>query len=74
MSTDQIFESQFILAKYFLLAMAPDSKMGIIEPIENKQNWIDFWRVPLTNNTLNIFGPKPIHLGNNVPRGKQIMN
>jgi hypothetical protein len=74
MSTDQIFDSQFILAKYFVLAMAPDSHMGVIEPLENKPDWIDFWRVPLTNNTLNIFGPKPLYLGNNVPRGKQIIN
>lgn len=72
MSSEQIFDSQFILAKYFLLAMAPDSQMGVIEPLENKPNWIDFWKVPLTNNTLNIFGPKPIYLGNNVPRGKPI--
>ena len=74
MSTDQILDSQFILAKYFVLAMAPDSYMGVIEPLENKPNWIDFWRVPLTNNTLNIFGPKPIYLGNNVSRGKLITN
>lgn len=72
MSTEQILDSQFILAKYFILAMAPDSYMGVIEPLENKPNWIDFWRVPLTNNTLNIFGPKPIYLGNNIPRGKPI--
>jgi len=48
--------------------------MGVIEPLENKPDWIDFWRVPFTNNTLNIFGPKPIYLGNNVPRGKLITN
>ena len=74
MSNEQIFDSQFVLAKYLLLAMAPDSQMGVIEPLENKPDWIDFWRVPLTNNTLNIFGPKPIHLGNNVSRGKLITN
>ena len=73
LSTDQILESKFILAKYFLLAMAPDSYMGVIEPLKNQPNWIDFWRVPLTNNTLNIFGPKPIYLGNNVSRGKPIV-
>ena len=74
MSNEQIFDSQFILAKYFVLAMAPDSQMGVIEPLENKPDWIDFWRVPLTNNTLNIFGPKPIYLGNNISRGKLITN
>lgn len=68
MSPEQIFESQFILAKYMVLALAPDSHMGVIEPMENKPDWISFWRVPLGNKTLNIFGPKPIYLGNNVPR------
>ena len=72
MSSEQIFESQFILAKYFLLAMAPDATMGVIEPLENKPDWIDFWRVPITNNTMSIFGPKPLYLGNNIPRGKPL--
>ena len=77
MNIDQIFDSHFILAKYFVLAMAPDSHMGVIEPIKNdtsKNGWIDFWSVPLTNNTLNIFGPKPLYLGNNISKGKQIVN
>jgi len=71
MSPEQIFDSQFILAKYFVLALAPDSHMGIIEPMENADpKWISFWRVPLGNKTLNIFGPMPMGLGNNVPRSK----
>jgi hypothetical protein len=71
MSPEQIFESQFILAKYFVLSLAPDSHMGVIEPIDEKNpDWISFWKVPLTNNTLNIFGPMPQKLGNNVPRAK----
>ena len=74
MSPEQIFESQFILAKYFVLALAPDSHMGVIEPLENQKDWISFYRVPLTNNTLNIFGPKPQFLGNNVPRAKNAGN
>lgn len=70
-SPEQILESQFILAKYFVLALAPDSHNGVIEPLENADpKWIGFWKVPLTNKTLNIFGPKPIYLGNNVPRAK----
>ena len=69
MSPDQIFQSQFILAKYTVLALAPDSHMGVIEPMENADpKWISFWRVPLTSGTLNIFGPKPMGLGNEVPR------
>jgi hypothetical protein len=74
MSPEQIFQSQFILAKYIVLALAPDSHMGIIEPMENKPDWISFWRVPLTNGTLNIFGPMPQGLGNNVPRAKNTGN
>jgi hypothetical protein len=75
MSPPQIFESQFILAKYFVLALAPDSNMGVIEPMENADpKWIGFWRVPLTNGTLNIFGPEPMGLGNNVPRAQNAGN
>ena len=68
MSPEQIFKSQIILAKYMVLALAPDSKMGVIEPLTNNPDWISFWRVPLTNGTLNIWGPMPQNLGNNVPR------
>uniref|UniRef100_A0A6C0KMU6 Uncharacterized protein n=1 Tax=viral metagenome TaxID=1070528 RepID=A0A6C0KMU6_9ZZZZ len=74
MSPEQIFQSQFILAKYIVLALAPDSKEGVIEQMENKPDWISFWRVPLTNGTLNIFGPMPQNLGNNVPRAKNSGN
>jgi hypothetical protein len=74
MSPEQIFQSQFILAKYFVLALAPDSHMGVIEPLENQKDWISFWRVPLTNGTLNIFNMKPMGLGNNVPRAKNSGN
>ena len=73
MSASQIFESQFILAKYIVLALAPDSDMGIIEPMEDKPDWISFWRVPISS-TINIFGPKPIGLGDNVPRAKNAGN
>jgi hypothetical protein len=70
MSPQQIFQGNFILAKYIVLATAPDSKMGIIEPLENQPDWIGFYRVPLTNKTLNIWGPMPQNLGNDVPRAK----
>ena len=73
MSASQIFESQFILAKYFVLALAPDSDMGIIEPMEGKPDWISFYRVPISS-TLNIWGPMPQNLGNNVPRAKNAGN
>lgn len=76
MDADQIFKSQFILAKYFVLALSPDSKFGVIEPMENKEDWIGFWRIPINSDshTLNIFGPKPIYLGNNIPRAKNAGN
>jgi hypothetical protein len=74
MSADQIIDSQFILAKYMVLALAPDSHMGVIEPLENRPDWIGFWRVPLTNGTLNIFNVKPMGLGNDVPRAKNAGN
>jgi hypothetical protein len=74
MSPEQIFESQFILAKYMVLALAPDSHMGVIEPMIDGKDWIGFWRVPLTNGTLNIFNSKPLYLGNNIPRARNAGN
>lgn len=67
MCPKQIFESNFILAKYFVIALAPDSKMGVIEPMENNPNWIGFWKVP---SGINVWGPMPNNLGNNVPRAR----
>ena len=74
MSPQQIFQGNFILAKYMVLATAPDAKMGIIEPMENQPDWISFWKVPLTNNTLNVWSVMPQNLGNNVPRAKNAGN
>ena len=76
MSPEQIFDSQFILAKYFVLVLAPDSHMGVIEPLKNRPDWISFWRVPINadSRTLNIFGPMPMGIGNNVPRATNAGN
>jgi hypothetical protein len=74
MSVNQIFQGNFILAKYIVLATAPDAKMGLIEPMEGQPDWISFWKVPLTNKTLNVFGQMPQNLGNNVPRAKNTGN
>jgi hypothetical protein len=74
MSPQQIFQGNFILAKYIVLATAPDAKMGLIEPLENQPDWISFWKVPLTNKTLNVWGPMPQNLGNNVTRSKNAGN
>jgi hypothetical protein len=66
MSPEQIFQGNFILAKYIVLATAPDSHMGVIEPLENaKPDWIAFWRVP---SKAPVWGPMPQNLGNDVPR------
>jgi hypothetical protein len=74
MSPEQIFQGQFILAKYIVLALAPDSHMGVIEPMENaRPDWIGFWRVPISS-TINIFNVKPMGLGNDVPRAKNAGN
>jgi hypothetical protein len=75
-SPEQIFQSQFILAKYIVLALAPDSHMGVIEPMENKPDWVSFWKVPINadSRTINIWGMMPQNLGNNVPRAKNSGN
>ena len=79
LSNEQIFQSNFILAKYFVLALAPsnnnNTKMSIIESLasetsdENNKDWISFWQVP-SSTTLPVFGPKPLYLGNNIPQYK----
>ena len=76
MSLEQIFKGNFILAKYIVLATAPDAKMGIIEPMEGQPDWISFWKVPINSNshTLNIWGQMPQNLGNDVPRAKNAGN
>ena len=76
MSPEQIFDSHFILAKYIVLALAPDSHMGVIEPLQNKPDWISFWKVPINadSHTLNVWGPMPQYLGNNVPRSNNTGN
>jgi hypothetical protein len=76
MSPEQIFESQFILAKYMVLALAPDSHMGVIEPMVDGKDWISFWKIPINSNshTLNLWGPRPLYLGNNIPRARNAGN
>jgi hypothetical protein len=76
MSPEQIFQGNFILAKYIVLASAPHAKMGVIEPLENQPDWISFWKTPINSNshTINIWGPRPINLGDNVPRAKNAGN
>jgi hypothetical protein len=69
MSPEQIMQGNFILAKYMLLSLSPDSENGVLEPFNGKEDWISFWQVPIST-TLPIFGPMPQNLGNNVPKFK----
>ena len=74
MSPEQIFECNSILAKYIVLATAPNSKSGFEtlgdEQNEKKPDWVSFWKVPATNGTLNVWGPMPLGLGDNL-RGQE---
>jgi hypothetical protein len=67
MSPEQIIDSDFILAKYFVIALAPQDNSMHMKKHRSDPDWVNFWRVPLTNGTLNIYGLKPLFLGNNVP-------
>lgn len=58
LSPKQVLEANNILAKYFVLGTAPDSK----EQFENKPEWIGFWKTPL----ITSWGAKPNNLGNNL--------
>ena len=81
LSNEQIFQSKFILAKYFVLALAPNSNtnMSVIESLTSDSNddshnkegkdWISFWQVP-SSTTLPVYGPKPLYIGNNVQQFK----
>jgi hypothetical protein len=46
LSQEQVLESRVIICKYILLATAPDAKMGVIEPLKNRPDWVGFWKVP----------------------------
>jgi len=57
LSPKQILESNTIIGKYILLANAPDSKKGVIEPLEDKpSSWIGYWQVP---SGFGLWGFKP---------------
>ncbi len=67
MDTRQILESNTIIGKYMLLALAPDSNNGVVEPFHHaKPEWISFWKTPLVYS----WGQKPNYLGNNLLKAK----
>ena len=43
MNPDQIFQGNFILSKYIILALAPNTD---INAPTDKPDWFDFWRIP----------------------------
>jgi len=63
MSPQQILESRMIISKYILLSIAPDTKAGVIEPMQDKKDWISFWKVP---SGAPLWGQKPNMLGDNL--------
>lgn len=76
LNNEQIFQGKFILAKYFVLAIAPynnEGKISVIEALDqdteklNTSDWVSFWQVP-SSTTLPVYGPKPLYIGNNVPQ------
>jgi hypothetical protein len=72
LSLEQVMQSKVILGKYFLLASAPDSVNGVVEPFTNNNiskanatnSHVAFWKTPLLSD--GIFGLRPDHLGNNM--------
>ena len=79
LSSEQIFQSKFILAKYFVLALAPyNNNKSLVESLalageddlqSDPKDWMTFWQVP-SSTTLPVYGPMPQNLGNNVPQFK----
>lgn len=63
LSPKQVLQSKVIIGKYILLANAPDSKKGVIEPMETTPDWVSFWNVPSGSP---VWGLMPNHLGNNL--------
>jgi len=68
LSPKQVLESKIIISKYMLLASSPDSKMGVIEPMETKPTWVSYWKVP---SGAPMWGLKPNYLGNHVHKLKK---
>lgn len=63
LSAKQVVESDTIIGNYLLLANAPDSQQGILEPMEVKPNWVGFWKTP---NYPGLYSLKPNFLGDNL--------
>jgi len=62
LSEKQVLESNTIIGNYLLLYNSP-SGGGFLEPMENKPDWVSFWKVP---SGAPVWGLKPIDLGDNI--------
>jgi len=71
MSPKQVLEGNMIISKYLLLANDRNSKPGIIEALNDKPKWVNFWKVP---SGAPVWGLQPIDLGYNVPKEKYPKN
>lgn len=63
LSHKQVLQSNTIIGNYLLLSNAPDSKQGILEPLQVKPNWVGFWKTP---DYPGLYGLKPNFLGDNL--------
>jgi len=65
MSAKQVVESETIIGNYLLLSNAPDSKQGILEPLEVRPDWVGFWKIP---SGAPLWSLKPNFLGDNLQK------
>jgi hypothetical protein len=63
MSPKQVLESDTIIGNYLLLSVGPEDSQGILEPLEMKPNWVNFWKIP---SGAPYWGLKPNFLGDNL--------
>ena len=63
MSEKQVMESDTIIGNYILITIA-DGGGNILEPLEIRPDWVQFWRVP---SGAPNWGLKPNFLGDNIP-------
>jgi len=64
-SPRQILESDTIIGSYLLLSIGPEQEAGVLEPLEMKPNWVNFWKTDLYPG---LYGLKPYGLGNNMTK------
>jgi len=62
-SPRQVLETDTIIGNYLLLSIGPEDKQGILEPLEVKPNWVNFWKIP---SGAPYWGLKPNFLGDNL--------